>query len=103
VYLGSIGSRNPSILFPINGTISVDYVRRLLSTRSLIKIRTAGVRIIRLIRNKSIGRPDVFDNKDDIRRVSRPKFGRRGIYNSALFRRDEEEILGIKNDIVSSY
>jgi hypothetical protein len=105
VCLGPVGSGNPPVSFPIDGTIGADYVRRLLSTsvRSPVRIRTAGVGIIRLARNEPMGRPDVFDDKDDVRRVSRPKFGRRGIYNPALFGRDEGEVLGIKDDVVSSY
>jgi hypothetical protein len=65
VCLGPVGSGNPPVLFPINGTIGADYVRRLLSTsiRSLIRIRTTGIRIIRLVRNEPMGRLDTFDNK----------------------------------------
>jgi hypothetical protein len=65
-------------------------------------MRTAGVGIIRLARNEPIGRLDISDDKDDIRWISRPKFGRRGIYNPTLFRRDEREVLRIEDDIVSS-
>jgi hypothetical protein len=81
VCLGPIGSRNPPILFLIDGTIGADYVRRLLSTsiKSLVRTRTAGVEIIRLAWNKPMGRLNIFDDKDDIRRISRPKFGRRNI------------------------
>jgi hypothetical protein len=65
ICLGPIRSENPPILFPIDGTIGANYVRRLLSTsiRSLVRIRTIGVEIIRLARNKPMGRPDTFDNK----------------------------------------
>jgi hypothetical protein len=77
VCLGPVESGNPPVLFPIDGTIGVDYVRRLLSTsvRSLVRTRTAGIRIICLARNEPIGR--------------------RGIYNLALFGRDEGEVLEI--------
>jgi hypothetical protein len=95
VCLGPVGSRNPPVSFPIDGTIGADHVRRLLSTRSPVRMRTTGVGTIRLARNKPMGRPDIFDDKDDVRRVSRPKFGRRGMYDSALFGRNEGEILGI--------
>jgi hypothetical protein len=85
------------LFYFIDGTIGADYVRKLLSTniRSLVKTRTAGIGIIYLARNKPIGRLDIFDNKDDIRRVSRSKFGRRSIYDPTLFRRDEGKTLKI--------
>ena len=54
VCLGPVGSGNPPVSFPMDGTIGADHVRRLLSTsvRSPVRMRTAGVGTVRLARNE---------------------------------------------------